>query len=345
MQFQGFGKPPHGIIFDSDMGERVDTALALAVLYGLDGKNETRVVALSVSKSNLNSAALCEVIGRFYAGAVSGAFAAVGRSLPTGMADDGKLKDDTPMLQGALNRKIKDGAPAYAHNIHRILDTAEVPALLRNALTSQYDDNCSVVVAGRLTNLASAMKLPDFSDWAKKKARRLVISAGSFDGPSDPRIAIDVASARKVLAEWPGEIVVVGSELGAQLPFPGASIDKDFAWSEAHPVVDAYRAYKPMPYDAPTSDVAAILFAVREKEKYFTLSEQGNITIADDGRMTFQAAGSGKHRRLQFDAAQKDRIIQAYVELASAKPVPRVPRFRQQKKDAAAPTKPEDKKP
>ena len=79
MQFPGQGKPPVGIIFDSDMGNRIDTALAMSLLYGLDGKNEARVVSISVSKSTLKSAALCEAIGRFYAGAVNGGFASVRR--------------------------------------------------------------------------------------------------------------------------------------------------------------------------------------------------------------------------------------------------------------------------
>ena len=62
MQFFGQGKPPVGVVFDTDMGNGIDDALALALLYGLDGKNEARVAAIAVSKPNLNAAALCDVI-------------------------------------------------------------------------------------------------------------------------------------------------------------------------------------------------------------------------------------------------------------------------------------------
>src|SRR6185295_18021537 len=147
MQF-GQGKPPLGVIFDCDMGNRIDTALALALLYGLDGKNECRVVSVSTSKDNLNSAALCETIGRFYAGTVSGAFAAVGRTLPVGMSIEGKMREDTPMLTEPLAKKNIDGTPVYAHGIHKLVDTAETPALIRNAFTAQQDQNCIVVLAG-----------------------------------------------------------------------------------------------------------------------------------------------------------------------------------------------------
>jgi hypothetical protein len=71
------------------MGSRVETALALAVLYGLDGKNECRVVSISSTRTSLLSAAYCEVVGRFYAGAVSAAFGALARTLPVGLAADG----------------------------------------------------------------------------------------------------------------------------------------------------------------------------------------------------------------------------------------------------------------
>ena len=36
------GKPPLGVIFDCDLGHSVDDAIALAVLYALDGKDEAK---------------------------------------------------------------------------------------------------------------------------------------------------------------------------------------------------------------------------------------------------------------------------------------------------------------
>src|ERR1700704_1649956 len=110
MQFLGQAKPPVGIVFDSDMGSSIDGALALALLYGFDGKNEARVVSVSVSRANLSSAAYCEAVGRFYAGAVNGGFAGagLGRNLPVGLASDGKSKEETPMLSVPLAKMTPD---------------------------------------------------------------------------------------------------------------------------------------------------------------------------------------------------------------------------------------------
>ena len=338
MQFPGQGKPPVGIVFDSDMGDRIDTALAMALLYGLDGKNEARVVSVSVSKSNLKSAALCEAIGRFYAGAVNGGFASVGRTLPVGMAGEGRMADDTPMFS-VLGKKDDKGAPVYPHGIHSLVDTAEVPALIRNALTSQQDNNAIVLLAGPGTNLAHTLALANVKDYIKSKVRYLVISGGGFPGN-------DIASAKTLLAAWPGPVVFAGAEVGASLKYPADSIEKDFVWSPNHPVVDAYRAYKPMPYDAASCDMTAVLYAIRPQENYFKLSEPGVISVLDDGATKFTPSPTGLHRLLIADPAQKEKILKAYTELASAKPVVRQFRFRnQQKKDAVDPAKPAEVKP
>ena len=93
-----------------------------------------------------------------------------------------------------------------------------------------------------------------------KKARVLSIAGGRFDGgAADPVIRADVAGFRKLLAEWPTQIVMAGAELNEALPFPGSSLDAIAAWAPNHPVVDAYRAFKPMPYDAPSQALAAVL--------------------------------------------------------------------------------------
>jgi hypothetical protein len=109
------------------------------------------------------------------------------------------------------------------------------------------------------------------------------------------------------------------------LPYPGDSINKDFAWSTApHPLVDAYRAFKTMPYDAPTPGMAAALYAVHPDDGYFKLSEPGTITVLDDGRTKFTPGPGGKHRYLIADPAQKEKITKLYTTLVSTKPVPPV---------------------
>lgn len=275
MQFSGQAKPPVGVVFDSDMGAGIDRALALALLYGLDGKNECRVAGLSVSRHDLHAAAFCEAVARFYAGAPSPFL----RIPPIGMAAWGPAETSPPM--------VAEPASKHKHGIASLLDTAEPHALLRNALTAQHDANAIVVLAGPPANADKALALPNVKELVARKVRYLVTTGA-------------------VPAGWPGPVVTVGDEIGAALRFPAAAIEKDFAWSPAHPIVDAYRAFQPMPYDAPTTAMAAVLYAVRPKENYFRVEETGP-----------------QQSKLVFDPAQAERIVKAYIELASAKPVPR----------------------
>jgi hypothetical protein len=88
-------------------------------------------------------------------------------------------------------------------------------------------------------------------------------------------------------------------------------------------VADAYRAYHAMPYDAPSWDLAAMLYAVHPDAEFFLSPEPGTIQPLDDGSVAFHKSADGKHKALRLDPAKKDKIIQAFIEVASAKPVPR----------------------
>lgn len=318
MQFGG-QKPSLGVVYDCDM-QSVGAALALAMLFGFEGKGEARVIAVSITRSSLRAAAFTEALTRFYLGD-PGPF---GRPFPIGVTEEGPLRGDPPMAAAVLDRQNAEGKPQYSRSIEKWNDTADPAALIRNAFTAQNDGNATTMMAGPATNLARTLALAGGKEWIARKSRCLVAAVGTFpEGPADPAVRADVAAAKAVFAGWPGPIVAVGSEVGAALPFPGGSIEKDFAWSPAHPLVDAYRAAGAMPYDAASPDLAAALYAVRPQETYFKLSDPGTISVLDDGRVRFTPAADGRHKYLIADPAQKERVLQAYVELASTKPVPR----------------------
>jgi inosine-uridine nucleoside N-ribohydrolase len=201
-------KPAPGVVFDADIGNNIDGILALAVLYGLDTKNEARVVSVSVTKANLKSAILSDAIMRFYASGGTGQAPAFLRTLPIGFADDGVTPEDTKILSGALSRSTPDGKPLFQSVVQNINDTAECSALIRNALTAQHDENAIVILAGPATNLARVLAVPGAKDVIRQKVRYLVMAGGQFpSGEPEWNIATDVAAAKKVLTEWPTEII------------------------------------------------------------------------------------------------------------------------------------------
>jgi hypothetical protein len=320
MQARGGGaaRPPIGIAFEGDLGARIDAMLAVAMLNGFVSKAEARTVALCISRASLKTAQLADVVSSFYATRPAGTPSTIG--VPDGSASS----DDPPLAAATLSQSTADGAPRYKSAISRLLDTPDNAVHIRNVILAQHDGNAGIVVAGPATGLARLLDLYGARPQIATKVKHLVLAAGSFAaGPPEASITADVAAARKVFAEWPTPLVVVGAEVGAALPYPGASIEQDFAWSPAHPVVDAYRAVKPMPFDAPAPALAAMLYAVHPDDGYFTLSEPGTISVQDDGRTRLTPGADGKHRHLIVDPAQKDRVLALYTAMVSAKPVPR----------------------
>jgi hypothetical protein len=334
MQLPGRGsaRPPIGIAFDGDLGNRIDAMLAVAMLNGLTAKTEARRISLSVSQPSLISAQLADVIATFYrgrpAGGPAGGVGAITEGM-IGMPEGRGPADDKAALGALLAKKAADGTPLYTSTISGLVNTAESAILIRNLLLAQHDGNAAIVLAGPATGVVRLLGLYRSGPQITAKCKQLVVAAGSFPaGPPEATIKSDLAAARKLFAEWTTPIVAVGSEVGDALPYPGSSIEKDFAWAPAHPIVDAYRALKPMPYDAPAAALAAVLYAVHPDDDYFKVSDPGTISVLDDGRTRFTPGPEGTHRYVIVDPAQKERIITLYTAMVSAAPAPRPGRGR-----------------
>ena len=295
-----FGGPqPLGVVYNTSMS-RPDAALALAELYGFQGKREARIGSVCVTGSGLNAAVFCDIVMRFY---TLGPPRNANQVLPVGLAAVEPLPPDPPMVRAAV-------AGSYARSVKKLSDTSLAEAVLRNGVI--FNAEAAVILSAPATCLAKSLDLLGVKQLYKERVKRLVIvDAGERQ---------DAASLRKVIAEWPTPIFYCGREVGEALPFPGERVATDFAWAPAHPVVDAYRAYKPGAFDAPSYDVAAAHFAVHPDSGFFQLSDAGSIAVEDDGRMKF-TPGNGTVKALKVDPAQKSKIIERFVELASAKPV------------------------
>lgn len=277
----------------------------MAVLYKLQSAREARVAALSISRSDLKAAALCDALARFLSGSGARNPAPVAMSTRQMQA-----LTAGPLIDAVLRERTPTGEPRYPHGINKFNDTAEVAALIRNGISAQQPENAAVVVTGPLSNIAAAMELPDMKDLVPKRVRALVISASADD------LRSDLVSARKVLADWPTPLVFV---VMPGLLFPSAQLEPRFAWAMNHPVRDAYKAFQTMPYDAPLQSAAGVLFAARPASELFTLSAVGILELADNGTVRHQV-GAGTRKVLGIAANQQEAAVQALVELITAQP-------------------------
>jgi hypothetical protein len=321
MQFGG--KRPQGVVYNTSMS-RPDAAFALAMLYGFEGKREAQVGSVCVNGAGLGAAIFCDVVQRFY---TPGPEHNGNQTLMPGLAAEGPLPADAPLVKAVIERKNDKGEPQYVRSVRRVSDTSLPEAVIRNGVI--FNAEAVMVLSAPATYLAKSLDLDGVKDLYKQRVKMLVVV--------DSGEAQDVPAMRRVLAEFPSPMVFCGREVGETLPFPGASVEKDFGWAPAHPIVDAYHAWKPGVYDFPAYDLAAMLHAVHPDQRFFQLSDVGAVSVSEDGRMRFAAGGgAGKVRSLIVDPGQKDKVLKAFVDLASAKPIVPQQRFRPPAAAAAA---------
>ena len=296
------------VIFDTDMGNDVDDALALAMLHALESRGECRLLGVTVTKDNPWAAVFVDLVDTFY-----------GRGqIPVGMVKGGVTPDGSPMIQVPAERRRADGTLVYPRRLASGAEAPEAVGLLRRLLAAEKDGSVVIVQVGFSTNLARLLDAPADMELVKRKVKLLSVMAGNFVEPKPEfNVEKDTASARKLFDRWPGEIVASGYEIGDAMKFPAARIEKDFAWAPDHPVVEAYRTYMKMPYDRQTWDLTAVLYAVRPGGGYFELSAPGRITADDAGRTSFHAEAAGKHRYLVLPELLRARTLECMAGLAS----------------------------
>ena len=110
------------------------------------------------------------------------------------------------------------------------------------------------MLAGPATNLAAALEFRGMKELIAAKIKYLVVAGGAFpsgaaEAQHEGRYRRREEGVRRMAdADYRGGHV----RWATAFEFPGASIDKEFAAANPdNPVADAYRAWKPMPYDTP----------------------------------------------------------------------------------------------
>src|SRR5436190_19564700 len=111
---RGAARPPIGIAFDGDAGNRIDALLAIAMLNGLTAKTQARRISLSVSRSSLVSAQVADVVATFYRGRpVAGPGGGIGAASEgmIGLPESQTVSADVPKFAALLASKAADGTP------------------------------------------------------------------------------------------------------------------------------------------------------------------------------------------------------------------------------------------
>ena len=311
---------PIKLIFDTDMGNDVDDALALAMLHSLESRGESELLAITLTKDNDEVAPYVDAINTFY-----------GRGeIPIGITNSGVTPEKSRFTGVTL--EIDGGQYIYSHDLQLGDPAPNAVPLLREILADQPDQSVVIVQVGFSTNLAQLLdtRADEHSDLEgveliSRKVKHISIMAGTFTPINNEthleyNIVQDIRSAQKLAEEWPTPIYWSGFEIGLAIRYPAISIEQDFRYVDKHPIPESYQAYVPTPHERPTWDLTSVLWAIRQSRGYFGVSEAGSVTVLDDGETTFSVNPKGTHYHLTIDDTKKEAVRELFTILVSEPP-------------------------
>lgn len=301
------------LIFDTDMGNDVDDAMALAMVHTFQSRGNCELLAVTLTIPHRLAGVYTHALNTFY-----------GRpEIPIGInpnAPDGFFPDmDFLRLVQRRDRYPSNFDPETA---------IEALPLLRKTLAAAEDNSIVIVQVGTFTNMADLLRSePDeFSpltgkELVEKKVRLLSLMGGDFvQRRTEYNVRLDVPSAREVTDNWPTPIVWSGSEVGDAITYPATSIQNHFNYVEYHIIKESYQNYKPVPHERPTWDLTSVFYAVHPTTELFTLSEPGNVQMSRRGVVQFVPAEGGRDRYLKVNDEQAEILRKLFAILVSAPP-------------------------
>ena len=303
-----------GVIYNTSMS-RPDAALALAALYGFEGKRESRIGAVCVTGAGLNTAIFCDIVARFYQ---LGPPRNANQSLPVGLAAVDPLPPDSPMVR---RRAWTTAIRSTRTPSRRLSDTSLAEAVLRNGVI--FNADAVVILSAPATCLAKSLDLLG-AQGAVQGARE---AAGDRRTPA--RRSSDVAALRKVHRRVAHAVFYCGKEVGEALPFPGARDREGFRvvaprirWST--PIARSSRC--------PTTRPRGTCRRALRRASRFRLLQALRCRRAECRRRRPDALFRRwrKSPKPLCGPRQARQLIAALVELTSAKPVPPAQRLRHQ---------------
>ncbi len=312
------------VIFDTDMGNDTDDAMALAMLHTLQSRGVVNLLGITSTKDDPRSAAYLDAFNTFY-----------GRpDIPIGTVRNG------------VNPEMKDFlkfAAEYPHDLKSGQDAERAMPFLRKLLVDQPDQSVTLIQVGFFTNFARLLETEgdDISpltgkELVKQKVIDLHMMAGAFQTVHynnryrEYNVTKHLEPAIRLTADWPTPIYWSGFEIGFAATYPWQSIVEDFEHFDRHILKDSYIAYAPeIPHDRPTWDLTSVLQAVYPDRGYFDLSSKGTVNMHEDGMTFFRPnprkqpveKHTGRDRYLIMNEIQTARVREALTMLVSEPPM------------------------
>lgn len=276
---------PHRVIIETDMGNDIDDALALAVALKAADEGRLELLAVGCHKLSDTPARYVDVVTTWY-----------------GHPEVEVAMSRTPVKESSSYADYTIAPCSMGFEESRGGQFEDPVKLYRRILAGAEDASITFVSLGFGTTLAQLLDSPadeisplDGRELVAKKARMLSVMAGSYGEKkrAEYNVTNDIPAMQKVFAEWPGLIVQNPFEIGKQVVFPASEIEANLGWDRLNPVVEGYKNYYEMPYNRPSWDILSVMYLLNPE--LFTESVPGRVTVDDRGYTWFEPVENGRH--------------------------------------------------
>lgn len=304
------------VIFDTDMGNDIDDALALDMLYKYMDEGKVELLGITSNKEEPQSVEFIDIMNTFYGYP----------DIPIGKITDGADCDRVNSYTSQIASDI-----SYHRSVADYGGLPESVELMRQLLSQEKDGDVIIIAVGFSTNLQRLMasgpdKYSDLDgmDLIRTKVRHLYMMAGEFEDENgksaEYNIRIDRDAAADVFDSWPTPVTTSPFEVGSKMLYPVSSILNDFDYAGKHPLAEAYKVYKPMPYDRQMWDPSAVLYAIEHDKGYFTTGGKGKITVDGNSMTWFERTETGKHEYLKLNDSAAPAALTRMMEVITSVP-------------------------
>lgn len=309
------------VIYETDIGNDIDDALALDMLYKYQDAGLINLLGISVNKDSELAVQFVDIMNTWY-GYPNIPIAKVKNGI-----NDSSFIDFTRFVCEYRNEQ----GEALKRTLSDYSDISESVEFYRKLLSQQPDASVVIISVGLATNLARLLESPadaysplSGKELVARKVKLLSMMGGDFTGGPEPEYNIvqDLGASQTVIREWPTATVYSPFEVGNSILFPEDVVKKDLGNIEGHPLGIAYLGYPPMEFgDRPTWDLTSVLHTVERDKHYFGESETGTVRIDAAGVTVLEPSPDGPHCYLKITNSQAEEIRNRLVELISKAPL------------------------
>lgn len=284
---------PLRMIIETDMGNDIDDALALALALRAVDEGKVQLLAVGCHKNCATAAAYTDAICMYYGHP----------EVPVAMSLTPVQEFSDYVDYTATESAFPKSGTEYPEPV----------GLYRKLLSESPDHSVVFVSLGFGTTIAQLLEAD--RDLVARKTIGLSVMAGSYGEKkrAEYNVINDIPAMQKVFAEWPTAIWQNPFEIGKQTMYSGKLIEANLGYDSPNPVVEGYKVYRPMPYDRPSWDILSVLFPLRPE--LFTQSVPGKVTVDDEGYTWFTPSPDGRHIVLSATIDQPQALIQAEQEM------------------------------